>query len=97
MDGAEVGVLEERDEVGLRGLLQSHNSMALEADIGEELPGDLLHKPLEGKLADAKLGRPLVLADLTKSLGARTEAVRLLEATRPHTASSSFGQLLARS
>ena len=33
MDGAEVGVLEERDEVGLDGLLESADGGRLEAEI----------------------------------------------------------------
>ena len=36
VDGAEVGVLEEADEVGLRGLLERHDGSALEAQVGLE-------------------------------------------------------------
>ena len=81
VDGAEVGVLEKRGKVGLGGFLQGHNGVALKAQVlGVEFPGDLPHKPLEGKLADEKLGRLLVLADLTESHDARTETVGLLDA-----------------
>ena len=100
VDGAEVGVLEERHEVGLRGLLQSHHAMAVEAGFLEELVGDLLHKPLEGKLADKEFRGLLVLADLTESNGARTETVRLLEAMGRHlatTTATTTGRHLARS
>ena len=81
VDGAEVGVLEKRDKVGLGGFLQGRNGVALKAQVlGVEFPGDLPHKPLEGKLADEELGRLLVLADLTESHDARTETVGLLDA-----------------
>ena len=34
VDGSQVGVLEEGDEVSLGGLLESHHSRRLEAEIG---------------------------------------------------------------
>uniref|UniRef100_M8B5A7 Uncharacterized protein n=1 Tax=Aegilops tauschii TaxID=37682 RepID=M8B5A7_AEGTA len=56
VDGAEVGVLEEADEVGLGGLLQRGDGGGLEAEIGLEVLRDLPHQPLEGQLADEQLG-----------------------------------------
>lgn len=41
MDGAQVGVLEERDEVRLDGLLQGTDGGGLEAEVGLEVLGDL--------------------------------------------------------
>jgi histone H3 len=41
VDGAKVGVLEERDEVGLDGLLESADGRRLEAEIGLEVLGNL--------------------------------------------------------
>jgi hypothetical protein len=41
VDGAQVGVLEERDEVGLNGLLESADGRGLEAEIGLEILGNL--------------------------------------------------------
>ena len=41
VDGAEVGVLEEGDEVGLDRLLESADGRALEAEVGLEVLGDL--------------------------------------------------------
>ena len=52
MDGAQVGVLKEADQVGLAGLLQSHDSGALEAQVGLEILGDFSHQSLEGQFAD---------------------------------------------
>ncbi len=66
MDGAEVGVLEETDEVSLRGLLEGHDGGGLEAKVGLEVLGDLANETLEGKLAEQKLGGLLVPPDLTE-------------------------------
>ena len=81
VDGAEVGVLEETDEVGLRSLLEGHDGGRLEPQVSLEVLGDLTDKTLEGKLADEQLGALLVAPDLTESNGARTITVRLLDAT----------------
>ena len=70
MDGAEVGVLEEGDEVGLDGLLKGADGGGLEAEVRLEVLSDLTDKALEGQLADEELGRLLVATDLTKSDGA---------------------------
>lgn len=81
VDGAEVGVLEEGDEVGLDGLLKSTDGRGLEAEIGLEVLGDLTDKTLEGQLADEELSRLLVATDLTESDGSGLVAVRLLDTT----------------
>ena len=97
MDGAEVGVLEDADQVGLGGFLEGHDGRGLESEIGLEVLGDLTDKSLEGQLADQKLGRLLVAADLTKGDGARSESVWLLHTTGGWgtLASGLGGQLLA--
>ena len=41
VDGAQVGVLEERDEVGLDGLLESTDGGGLEAEVALEVLGNL--------------------------------------------------------
>lgn len=69
MDGAQVGVFEERDQVGLNGLLQSADGRALEAEVGLEVLSDLTNQTLEGQLADQELSRLLVATDLTESDG----------------------------
>ena len=51
VDGAEVGVLEERDEVSLNGLLESTDGGRLEAEVGLEVLGDFTDETLEGELA----------------------------------------------
>jgi len=55
VDGSEVGVLEERDEVSLGGLLQRHDRARLEAQIGLEVLRNLANEALEGELADEEL------------------------------------------
>jgi hypothetical protein len=78
VDGAEVGVLEQRGEVRLGRLLQGHDGVRLEAQVLLEPLGHLAHKALEGQLADQELRRLLVPADLAQCHGARPEAVGLL-------------------
>jgi hypothetical protein len=81
VDGGEVGVLEERDEVRLGGLLEGTDSRRLEAEVGLEVLGNLTDKTLEGQLADEELGRLLVATNLTKSDGTGAVTVGLLDTT----------------
>jgi hypothetical protein len=67
VDGTEVGVLKEGDEVSLNGLLESTNGRRLEAKIGLEVLGDFTDQALEGQLADQEFGRLLVTTNLTES------------------------------
>jgi|SRR3954447_6937129 hypothetical protein len=69
VDGAEVGVLEEGDQVSLNGLLESTNGGGLEAEVGLEVLGNLTNQTLEGELADQELSGLLVATDLTESDG----------------------------
>uniref|UniRef100_A0A8D3DG34 Si:ch211-113a14.27 n=1 Tax=Scophthalmus maximus TaxID=52904 RepID=A0A8D3DG34_SCOMX len=96
VDGAQVGVLEQADQVSLAGLLQSHDGGALEAQVGLEVLGDLSHQALEGQLADQQLGGLLVAADLPQRHGTGPVAVRLLHAAggRRALAGSLGGELL---
>ena len=79
MDGAEVGVLEERDEVSLDGLLEGSDGGGLEAEVGLEVLGNLADETLEGELSDQKLGGLLVASDLTESDSSRLISVGLLD------------------
>jgi hypothetical protein len=81
VDGGQVGVLEERDEVSLSGLLESHDGGGLEAKVGLEVLGDLTDETLEGELADEELGRLLVATDFTESDRTGPVPVRLLDTT----------------
>ena len=79
MDGAQVGVLEQTDQVSLAGFLQGHDGGALETQIGLEVLSDFTHQTLEGQFADQKLGRLLVTTDLTESDGTGPVTMGLLD------------------
>jgi len=81
VDGAKVGILEERDEVGFDGFLKRTDGRALKAEVGFEVLRDFTDKTLEGQLSDQKLGRLLVTTNLTQSDGTRLVAMRLLDTT----------------
>jgi len=82
VDGAEVGVLEEADEVRLRRLLEGKEGRRLESQVGLELLGELANQALERELADEELGGLLVAPDLAEGHGAWAVPVRLLHAAR---------------
>ena len=69
MDGAQVGVLKEGDQVSLNGLLESTDGGRLEAQVRLEVLGNLTNQTLEGELADQELSGLLVATDLTQSDG----------------------------
>jgi len=97
VDGAQVGVLEQTDQVSLAGFLQGHDGGALEAQIGLEVLSDLTDQTLEGQLADQKLGGLLVTTDLTESHCTGPVTMGLLHTSggRGALASGLGGQLLA--
>jgi len=67
VDGAQVGVLEQPNQVGLAGLLQGTDGSGLEPQVSLEILSNLPDQPLEGQLADEQLGGLLVTPDLTES------------------------------
>jgi hypothetical protein len=81
MDGAEVGVLEETNHVGLGGFLEGEHGGGLETEVVLELSGDLADEALEGELADEELSALLEATDFAESDSAGSEAVGLLDAT----------------
>lgn len=81
VDGAQVGVLEETDEVSLAGFLEGHDGRALEAQIGLEVLSDFADQALERQFADQQLGRLLVTTDLTKSDGSGPVTMGLLDSS----------------
>ena len=60
VDGAQVRVFEQADQVRLGRLLKRQNRRGLEAQIRLEVLRDFAHETLERKLADQELGRLLV-------------------------------------
>ncbi len=69
VDGAEVGVFKQGDEVSLNGLLEGADGGGLEAQVGLEVLCDFTNQTLEGKLADQELSGLLIATDLTESDG----------------------------
>ena len=80
VDGAQVGVFEEANEVGFGGFLEGEDRGGLESQVGLEILGDFTDEALERELADQKFGGLLVLADFPERNGTRAVAVRLLNA-----------------
>jgi histone H3 len=58
VDGAQVGILEEGDQIGFRSFLQGEHSLALESHFLLELSRDFSHQSLEGQLPDKQIGLP---------------------------------------
>ena len=97
VDGAQVGVFKEPDEVGLGSFLESHDGRGLESEVSLEVLCDFTHQTLEGKLADEELSALLVTTDLTESYGTRPVPVGFLDTScsRGGLASCLGGELLA--
>lgn len=81
VDGAQVGVLKQTNQVGLGSLLQGHDSRGLEAKVGLEVLGDLTDETLEGQLSDQQLSGLLVTTDLTEGHCSRPVTMGLLDST----------------
>ena len=98
VDGAQVGVLEETNQVSLASLLKGHNGRRLEAKIGLEILGNLTDQPLEWQLADEELSALLVTPDLTEGDSSWPVTMGLLDSTSSRGGfTSGFGsQLLTR-
>jgi histone H3 len=79
VDGAQVGVLEKTNEVGLGSLLKGKNGRSLEPQVTLEVLGDLPHQTLKGELADEEVGGLLVPADLSEGDSSGTVTVGLLD------------------
>ena len=78
---AQVGVFEQSDQVSFAGLLQSHDSAALEAQIRLEVLSDFADQTLERQLADQQFSRLLVSTNFTQCNSAWSITMRLLDAT----------------
>ena len=98
VNGAQICVLKEGDEVSLDGLLKSTDGRRLEAEVGLEVLSNLANETLEWELSDEKLGGLLVTTDLTESDGTRLVSVGLLDTSGGwcRFTSSLRGELLSR-
>ena len=81
MDGAQVGVFEEADEVGLRSLLKGEDGGSLETKVALKVLRDLADETLERELPDQKVGGLLVATDLAEGDGTGAVAMGLLHAS----------------
>ena len=81
VDGAEVGVFEETDQVGLGGFLEGEDSGALESEVVLVLSGNFTNESLEWELADEELGTLLESSDFTEGNGTWSESMGLLDTT----------------
>lgn len=99
VDRAQVGVLEQSNQVSLSSLLECEHCRSLEAEISLEVLRDLADQSLEGELAHQQLSRLLVSADLAKSHGSGAVSVRLLHSSGSRSALTSRlgGELLSGS
>jgi len=96
VNGAQVGVLKQTDQVSFAGLLEGTDGCTLEPEISFEVLSNFSHEPLEGEFTDEKLGGFLVTTDLTEGDGSRPVPVGLLDSTggRCRLPGSLGGQLL---
>lgn len=99
VDGAQVGVFEKANQVGLASFLKGHHGRTLEAEVRLEVLSNFPHQALKGKLADQKFGRFLVTANFTQGHGTRAISMRFLNPAcgRGTLASSLGSKLLTRS
>ena len=78
MDGAQVGVLEKTDEVGLGGFLEGKNGGSWNLRSVLKSCAISLTSLWNGSISDEKIRGLLVTSDLTKSDGSGSVSVRLL-------------------
>jgi hypothetical protein len=72
VDGSQVSVFEETNEVCLTGFLESPDGGRLESQVCLEILGNLTNETLEGELSDQELSRFLVTTNFTESDGSRS-------------------------
>jgi hypothetical protein len=99
VNGTQVRVLEQTDQVRFARLLKGHHGRALETQVRLEVLRNLADETLEGQLADEQLGALLVATNLAESDRAGPVTMRLLHATGGWSALASClrRQLLSRS
>lgn len=81
VDGTQVSVLKQGDQVSLNGFLQSTDGRGLESQVGLEVLGDFSDQSLERQLSDQKLSRLLESSDFSQGNGTWLISVRLLDTT----------------
>merc|ERR1719483_59723 len=79
MDGAQVGILEQSNQVGLGSLLKGHDSRGLETQVGLEILSDFPDQTLEWEFPDQQFSGLLIPPDLPEGNSAGTITVRFLD------------------
>jgi hypothetical protein len=99
VDGGQVGVLEETDEVSFSGFLESQHGGSLESEIVLKVLSNFSDQSLERKLADQQLSALLILSDFSESDGSWAISVGLLDSSGSggRLSGSLGGELLSRS
>jgi hypothetical protein len=97
VDGAQVGVLKETNQVGFTRLLKSQDSGTLESEISFEILGNFTYQTLEWQLPDEKFSALLITSDFTKGDGSWPVSMWLLHTSggRCTLTSGLGGQLFA--
>lgn len=81
MNGAQVGVFEESNQVGFGSFLEGHHSGALESQVSLVFLGNFSDQSLERELSQQEISGFLILSDFSESHGSRSESVGLLDTT----------------
>jgi hypothetical protein len=76
VNGAQIGILKESDQVCFRGFLERHDGSCLKPQFILEILCNFTNEALEGQLAEEEVGALLVLADLAEGDGAGAKATR---------------------
>merc|ERR1712048_1476412 len=79
VDGAEVGVFEKTNHVGLSGFLESKDGRGLESEVVLEIVGDFSDESLEWEFSNEELSRFLELSDVSKGNSSWSESVWSLD------------------
>ena len=81
VDGAEVGVLEQGDQVSLSSFLEGQDSGGLESEFLLPLVGDFPDHSLEGELSDQQVSGLLVFPDFPEGHCSGFESVGFLDSS----------------
>ena len=81
VDGAQVRVLKQSNQVSFRCLLKSHYSRTLEAQVCLEVLSDLSDQTLEGQLPDQQFCRLLISSDFSQGHSTWSVPVRFLHSS----------------
>jgi len=81
VNGTEVSIFEQSNQVRLGSFLKGENSVALESQVRFVVLGNFSDKSLERSFSDQKISGLLILSDFSESDGSRFESVLLLHSS----------------